>query len=167
MNWTWKLPFPSYGAAEHILGGWQFNGIWSSTSGAPIGIRGPDRSGTRSQNPRADCIGDPEGPRTVGQFFNASAFAIAKNGTFGNCGVASLSGWPHHNFDISFFKNIGLGFSEDAALQIRWEFFNVFNTPQFNNPNNRVDRGRFGETTSVFDPQREGRVIQFGLKFIF
>ena len=167
MNWTWKLPFPSYGAAEHILGGWQFNGIWSSTSGAPIGISGPDRSGTRSQNPRADCIGDPKGPRTVEQFFNASAFAIAKNGTFGNCGVASLSGWPHHNFDISFFKNIGLGFSEDAALQIRWEFFNVFNTPQFNNPNNRVDRGRFGETTSVFDPLREGRVIQFGLKFIF
>ncbi len=167
MNWTWKIPFPSYGAAEHVLGGWQFNGIWSSTSGAPIGISGPDRSGTRSQNSRADCIGDPKGPRTVEQFFNPTAFAIPQNGTFGNCGVASLSGWPHHNFDLSLFKNIGLGFSEDATLQIRWEFFNAFNTPQFNNPNNRVDRGRFGETTSVFDPSREGRVIQFGLRFLF
>ncbi len=166
-NWIWQVPFASDGPARHVLGGWQFNGIWSSTSGSPIGIRGPDRSRTRSQNARADCTGDPAGPRTVAQFFNPLAFAIAKNGTFGNCGVDSLSGWPHHNFDLSLFKNFGLGFSEEAKLQIRWEFFNAFNTPQFNNPNNRVDRGRFGETTAVLDPLREGRVIQFGLKFIF
>ncbi len=166
-NWIWEIPFASDGPARHVLGGWQFNGIWSSTSGAPIGIRGPDRSRTRSQNARADCIGNPEGPRTVAQFFNTSAFAIAQNGTFGNCGVDSLSGWPHHNFDLSLFKNFDLGFSEDAKLQVRWEFFNAFNTPQFNNPNNRVDRGQFGRTTAVLDPLREGRVIQFGLKFIF
>ena len=167
LNWVWEIPFASAGPARHVLGGWQFNGIWSSTSGAPIGIRGPDRSRTRSQNPRADCIGDPHGPRTVQQFFNTSAFAIAQNGTFGNCGVASLSGWPHHNADLSLFKNFGIGGGEDTQLQIRWEFFNAFNTPQFSNPTNRVDRGQFGETTSVLDPLREGRVIQFGLKFIF
>ena len=166
-NWIWEIPFARTGPARHVLGGWQFNGIWSSTSGAPIGIRGPDRSRTRSQNARADCIGDPGGPRTVEQFFNTAAFAIAKNGTFGNCGVDSLSGWPHHNFDLSLFKNIGLGLSEDSSLQIRWEFFNAFNTPQFRAPNNRVDRGQFGRTTGVYDPSREGRVIQLGLKFIF
>ena len=167
LNWVWEIPFASDGPARHVLGGWQFNGIWSSTSGAPIGIRGPDRSRTRSQNPRADCIGDPHGPRTVQQFFNTSAFAIAQNGTFGNCGVASLSGWPHHNADLSLFKNFDIGGGEDTQLQIRWEFFNAFNTPQFSNPTNRVDRGQFGETTSVLDPLREGRVIQFGLKFMF
>ena len=166
-NWTWAIPSPSNGSARHVLGGWQFNGIWSSTSGSPIGIRGPDRSRTRSQNARADCLGDPHGPRTVEQFFNTSAFAISENGTFGNCGVAALSGWPHHNFDLSLFKNFGLGFSEDAKLQIRWEFFNAFNTPQFDNPENRVHNGRFGITRRVLDPLREGRVIQFGLKFIF
>ena len=166
-NWVWEIPFGSNSSARHVIGGWQFNGIWSSTSGAPIGIRGPDRSRTRSQNPRADCVADPHGPRTVEQFFNTSAFAIAQNGTFGNCGVASLSGWPHHNFDLSLFKNFNIGGSEDTQIQIRWEFFNAFNTPQFSNPTNRVDRGQFGETTSVLDPLREGRVIQFGLKFIF
>ena len=167
MNWVWEIPFSNASSARHVLGGWQFNGIWSSTSGAPIGIRGPDRSRTRSQNPRADCVGDPHGPRTVEQFFNTSAFAIAQNGTFGNCGVASLSGWPHHNFDLSLFKNFDIGGGEDTQIQVRWEFFNAFNTPQFSNPTNRVDRGQFGETTSVLDPLREGRVIQFGLKFIF
>ena len=167
MNWTWQIPFGSDGSARHLLGGWQFNGIWSSTSGTPIGISGPDRSGTDSQNARADCVGDPQGPRTVEQFFNTSAFAPAQFGTFGNCGVASLSGWPHHNMDLSLFKNFGLGFSEDAKVQIRWEFFNAFNTPQFGNPNRSVTNGRFGRTTGVLDPQREGRVIQLGLKFIF
>jgi hypothetical protein len=103
----------------------------------------------------------------VEQFFNAAAFAIPQNGTFGNCGVASLSGWPHHNFDLSLFKNIGLGLREGSSLQIRWEFFNAFNTPQFRAPNNRVDRGQFGRTAGVYDPSREGRVIQLGLKFIF
>ena len=166
-NWIWEIPFPSDGPARHVLGGWQFNGIWTSTSGSPIGIRGPDRSRTRSQNARADCIGNPQGPRTVEQFFNTSAFAIAQNGTFGNCGVAALSGWPHHNADLSLFKSFGLGFSEDARLQVRWEFFNAFNTPQFDNPENRVHNRRFGRTTRVLDPLREGRVIQFGLKFIF
>jgi len=164
-NWTWAIPFPRDSSARHVLGGWQFNGIWSSTSGSPIGIRGPDRSRTRSQNPRADCIGNPAGPRTVEQFFNTSAFAISENGTFGTCGVAAMSGWPHHNFDLSLFKNFGL--SEDAKLQMRWEFFNAFNTPQFDNPENRVHNGRFGRTTRVLDPLREARVIQFGLKFIF
>ena len=166
-NWIWEIPFARTGSARHVLGGWQFNGIWSSTSGAPIGIRAPDRSRTRSQNARADCIGDPAGPRTVEQFFNKAAFAIPQNGTFGNCGVASLSGWPHHNFDLSLFKNIGLGLSEGSSLQIRWEFFNAFNTPQFRDPENRVHNRRFGLTTGVYDPSREGRVIQLGLKFIF
>ena len=76
-----------------------------------------------------------------------------------------MSGWPHHNFDLSLFKNFEI--SETAKVQIRWEFFNAFNTPQFGNPNRSVTSGQFGRTTGVLDPQREGRVIQFGLKFIF
>ena len=78
-----------------------------------------------------------------------------------------MSGWPHHNFDLSLFKNFNLGGSEEAKLQVRFEFFNAFNTPQFNDPANRIDRGGFGRTTSVYDPNREGRVIQFGFKVIF
>ena len=172
-NWIYELPFgpgKSYlndGAVAHILGGWQFNGIWSSTSGAPIGISSGDRSGTSSRNARADCIGSPSGPETVAKFFNTSAFARPANFTFGNCGSAVLSGWPHHVFDLSIFKNIGLPFSEESRLQFRAEFFNAFNTPQFAGPQRRVDRSQFGETSGVFDSQREARVIQFGLKFIF
>lgn len=78
--------------------------------------------------------------------------------------MSALSGWPHHNFDLSLFKNFGL--SQDAKLQMRWEFFNAFATPQFDYPENGVHNGRFGRTARMLDPLREARVIQFGLKFI-
>lgn len=173
VHWVWELPFGvgkrylNDGPMANILGGWQFNGIWSSTSGAPLGISGPDRSGTRSQNARADCVGSPQGPETVEQFFNTAAFAVPADFTFGNCGVASLSGWPHHNFDLSVFKNFALPLGEDSRLQFRAEFFNAFNTPQFADPNTSVTSSRFGTTTGVFDAEKEARVIQFGLKLIF
>ncbi len=173
LHWVWELPFGvgkrylNDGPVANVLGGWQFNGIWSSTSGAPLGVSSPDRSGTRSQNARADCIGNPEGPRTVEQFFNTAAFAVPQNFTFGSCGVASLSEWSHHNVDLSIFKNFALPMGEDSRLQFRAEFFNAFNTPQFGAPNSSVTSGQFGRTTSVFDADKEARVIQFGLKLIF
>lgn len=173
LNWVWELPFGpgkdylNDGPMANILGGWQFNGIFSSTSGAPIGISASDRSGTRSQNARANCIGNPSGPETVDQFFNTAAFSQPDNFTFGNCGVASLSGWSHTLFDLSVFKNFALPLTEESKLQFRAEFFNAFNTPQFNNPQRSFTSGRFGETSQVFDASKEGRVIQFGLKFIF
>ncbi|HSR49319.1 MAG TPA: TonB-dependent receptor [Acidobacteriota bacterium] len=172
-NWVWELPFGpgknhlNDGPIANILGGWQFNGIWSSTSGAPLGVSASDVSGTRSQNYRADCVGDPSGPETVDQFFNTNAFRQPSAFTFGSCGVASLSGWPHHVFDLSLFKNFKLPWNEESRLQFRTEFFNAFNTPQFSSPSTNVNSGQFGRTTSVFDPEKEARVIQFGLKLIF
>ncbi len=172
LNWVWELPFGygkpylNSGPAAYVLGGWQFNGIWSSTSGAPLGIGASDVSNTFSQSYRADCVGDPYGPETVEQYFNKDAFAQPKPYTFGNCGVASLSGWPHHVFDLSLFKNFTLPFYE-SRVQFRAEFFNAFNTPQFGNPNSSVTSGNFAKTTGVLDAEKEARVIQFGLKFIF
>ena len=57
------------------------------------------------------------------------------------------------------------GLREDATLQFRTEFFNVFNHPQFNNPA-VVDfsKSTFGQiTTASVNP----RVIQLALKYIF
>lgn len=172
-NWVWLLPFgpnQAYlndGPLANILGGWQFNGIWSSSSGAPITVSASDLTSTQSQNFRADCLGSPSGPETVEAFFNTSAFAQPAPFTFGNCGVGVLSGWPHHVFDMSLFKNFQLPFNEVTKLQFRAEFFNAFNTPQFDNPNTNVNSGSFGRTTGVFDAEKEARVIQFGLKLFF
>jgi len=178
LNWVWELPFGpgqpylSEGLTAKLLGDWQFSGIWASTSGVPIGIRAADRSGTQSPSPRADCIGDPLPSgfnQTVEQFFDVSAFATPLDGTFGNCGVAQLSSWARHNGDISIFKKFRVDDDEQRRFELRFEFFNIFNTPQFRPPGRRFDRSAsFARTTSTSRAfVGDARVIQLGLKFYF
>ena len=52
---------------------------------------------------------------------------------------------------------------ETARVQFRAEFFNVFNTPNFNQPNAFFGTAGFGRVLSA----RAGREVQFGLKFLF
>ena len=69
--------------------------------------------------------------------------------------------------DFSVFKNIPL--RELTTLQLRSEFFNLFNTPQFNNPNATVGNG-FGIISSAGSPttlQRTSREIQLAAKISF
>jgi hypothetical protein len=52
-------------------------------------------------------------------------------------------------------------------LQFRAEAFNVFNTPQFNNPNTQIGNPAAGTITSAGAPlllQRTSRQIQLALK---
>ncbi|MCH8267852.1 MAG: TonB-dependent receptor [Acidobacteria bacterium] len=175
-NGVWELPFGhgqpllNKGFADRLLGNWQFNWIVSSTSGVPIAIFASDASQTGGGHvSRADCFSDPSGPKTVerfGQLFPGSPiFAQPAVFTFGNCGSSSLSSWWHHNSDLSLFKEFHI--DEQRRFELRFEFLNAWNTPQFDDPNNDVNSGQFGETTQVLDPERPARVIQLGLKFYF
>jgi hypothetical protein len=74
-SYTYELPFgrnKTFGSDWHpamngILGGWHLGGILTLRSGFPLTIQqATDRSGTRSRGPRADRVGDGEGPRDVG-----------------------------------------------------------------------------------------------------
>ena len=59
--------------------------------------------------------------------------------------------------------------TEKQSLQLRSEFFNLFNTPQFNNPNATVGPG-FGTISSAGAPttlQRVSREIQLAAKVTF
>jgi hypothetical protein len=49
---------------------------------------------------------------------------------------------------------------ERFRLQYRAEFFNLFNTPRFNNPDNGVTDDRFGQIAGARSP----RIIQMALK---
>jgi hypothetical protein len=72
------------------------------------------------------------------------------------------------------FKNFA--FMERFNIQFRAEMFNLFNTPQFNNPNSTLplltsantytasNISNFGTITST---RLDNRQIQFGLKFLF
>jgi hypothetical protein len=73
------------------------------------------------------------------------------------------------NFDMSVFKNIQL--TEKQHLEFRTEFFNIFNHPQFSNPNSGLNNlSQFGQTTSTLSTLEgfhTNRQIQFALKYSF
>jgi len=65
------------------------------------------------------------------------------------------------NRDLSFFKNIPV--REHHRLQFRSEFFNIFNKPNFGNPVWAISNPNRGQILSAAN----GRVIRFGLKYLF
>ena len=84
---------------------------------------------------------------------------------WGNSGGGILFGPGQFNFDATIGKTTRVGgVHENAALQFRAEFFNLFNHPQFSNPDQNRTDGGFGQisTTSV-----NARVVQLALKYIF
>jgi hypothetical protein len=63
------------------------------------------------------------------------------------------------NFDFSLFKDFPI--TEQVKVQFRTEFFNVFNTPQFDLLAATIGAGNVGTTTSIAGIPRQ---IQFGLR---
>jgi outer membrane receptor protein involved in Fe transport len=84
---------------------------------------------------------------------------------FGDSAVGIMRCCTQFNFDMAIIKNTKVGgLREDANLQFRAEFFNLFNHAQFNEPGNAFGGAGFGEITSSSVP---GRILQFGLKYVF
>jgi len=82
---------------------------------------------------------------------------------FGNSGVGILLGPGQFNFDISILKVTPI--TEKTSIQLRAEFFNAFNHPQFANP---VTTQNTASTFGVIqNSSTNPRIIQFALKFLF
>ena len=92
--------------------------------------------------------------------------AIGDGTDYGNSGVGIALGPPQLNFDFSIAKSTRVGgIHENATLQLRGEFFNGFNHPQFNNPGTATSTApTFGVITST---SVNPRLIQFALKYVF
>ncbi|HVF44546.1 MAG TPA: hypothetical protein VM936_16095, partial [Pyrinomonadaceae bacterium] len=178
VSYSYDLPFGrgrafagGGGFLTALLTGWQTYGIVTAQSGRPFTvalIQEFDNSGTgRSSlgfgaNDRPNLVGDPNGgPRTPEQWFDTSAFAFPAPGTFGNAGRNVVTGPGYRNVNASLVKNTSLG--ERMSLQLRAEFFNLFNHPNLNLPDNFLGSPTFGRVTSARDP----RHIQFGAKLLF
>ena len=71
------------------------------------------------------------------------------------------SGYLTSTTDFSVLKDTHI--TERVTLQLRSEFFNLFNNVNFNNPNTNRSSGNFGRITSAQSP----RILQFGAKILF
>ena len=169
-SFVWDLP----GKAIHtrllraIAGGWELNGIITLQSGLPFSVTsGVNNSGSNVGADRANLVGDPSlpGGRSTAQmlqeYFNTAAFVVNTPGTFGNAGRNILIGPNMKNVDCGLFRNFPI--RERYKIQFRAESFNLFNHPNFNNPNASVSASTFGTITAAGSP----RVMQLALKAIF
>ena len=175
----WQIPLGKgrkYGAnlnrvAEAILGGWAMNGISNLYTGLPFTPTSSVNTLNGSGTQRPDRLGAgtlPGSQRSIRRWFDTSAFLTPAAFTFGNSGVNILSGPGTVQFDLGAAKSFRL--RERVRLEYRAEFFNLFNTPQFNNPNAAVGSQAAGVISSAGSKatfQRTSRQIQMVLKLRF
>jgi hypothetical protein len=156
-------------ALDLLFGGWHATGILTATSGFPFTPQQEvDSSNTGTQgfvNP--DRIGNgnlPSGQRSIYQWFNVGAFQDAQNYTFGNSGYNILIGPGLWNLDLGIRKVFSV--TERQKMEVRGEFYNALNHPNFALPNADIDAGpgASGTITSLATPMR---IVQLAVKYRF
>jgi hypothetical protein len=170
-SWTYALPFKPSGLAGILARGWQANGILSVYSGLPFSVGSSTNTLNTGDSARANriCNGALPNP-TIADWFNLSCFTAPGTQQWGNSARDILRGPPTRQLDFSVFKNFPLNASESRRVQFRAESFNLFNTPQFNNPATTVGAGGAGTISSAGAPitlQRTSREIQLSLRLFF
>jgi hypothetical protein len=189
-NFIWDLPFgqgrhflSQPGVVNHVLGGWQLNGIVTLQTGSPYSVAAAnDGLLGFTHAVYANCIGDPfagattnpSSYTTTGFLINPAAFSQPGPGMFGTCAPRKFHGPGIQMVDLSIFKDFK--FTERWYLQFRTEFFNIFNHPNFANPSADISSpGSFGKVSNTLAPilgtdsggPGDPREIQFALKLYF
>jgi hypothetical protein len=167
----WNLPKLSQTErfVRAVAGGWEMTGIWSWRSGTPFTvISGQDRSLSGVGLDRADLNGTPSlsGDRStnavINQYFNTTAFSLNALGTFGSAPRNILRNPSYFNVDYSIQKTFAA--TERWRLQLRGDFFNLFNNVHFSQPGANVSSAStFGKITAAGDP----RIVQVALRVLF
>ena len=146
---------PSWTSLRAFGSGWQLNTIISVQSGRPIPIdNSTDTSGRFYFNQRPNVVPGVNPilshwtPSTG--YLNPLAFVQPAFGTFGDLGRDSIFGPGLRNVDFSVTKNTRL--MERLTLQLRAEFFNIFNHPNFALPAHTIIPG-FVDNGSPGNPQ--------------
>jgi hypothetical protein len=167
---NYALPFfnsASNGFVRQVLGGWQTNGTVALQTGFPFNvILSGDPANTGRNNERPNLVGTPSANCGSGRLtgcVNPAAFQSVSL-AYGNAGRNLLYGPGLYNVDFSAFKKFPI--RERASLEFRSEFFNLFNTPAFANPNATLGTSAFGSITQL-KFGRDNRQIQFALKLNF
>lgn len=178
----WELPFASAWASgpKRLTQGWNLYPIVTWHTGFPLDVLAQFSS--RRTQPGPSGAGDAgivyaaltgpitysnpnkATPGTTGNnYFNPAVFTtagLAGCGCYGS-GRAILRGPGTTNVDMALGKKTTI--TERTAIELRAEFFNLFNHPEFDNVDTNIGSGTFGQVTSTLP----ARVMQFGARFTF
>ncbi len=155
--------------ADAVIGGWQISGIINMADGLPLQFTAPSSIsiyGFGVQRPnvanRKDLRLPKQGPDL---WFNKSATTAPAPFTVGNLSrwVPNIRFGATRNADMSIQKYFR--YKERYRAQLRAEFFNAFNRPQFGRADTNIASGSFGTVSGVTN--YGARNIQLGLKIDF
>lgn len=171
---TWALSYDLPGKnlwkgtfANKIVGGWAIQNITRLRSGRALNIltgtdiRGSGFAGSQRPNYVGGDIYAPD--RGPNQWLNRAAFAQPAAGTYGNLGRNVARGPAAYTFDVSFLKNTTVW--REHSLQFRAEFFNLPNTPIWDNPVNTLNNPNFGRILAGIAASQ--RQVQMSLRYQF
>jgi hypothetical protein len=195
-SFVYDLPFRRLwahgpGWSGRLLDNWQAGGIVTAQSGSPFTVvlaGAPASSAAAFGNPaRPDLVGDPfkAGPvaanptcqaptqvRVPQSWFNTCAFVNPPAGAqgtfeFGDESRNYLTGPGYTDVDFSLSKSMALG-AENHRLQLRGDFFNLLNHPNFDIPSHVLGAPTFGEVlSSNAYENKPPRQIQVSIRYSF
>jgi Carboxypeptidase regulatory-like domain/TonB-dependent Receptor Plug Domain/TonB dependent receptor len=147
-SWLWNYRIPEAHSMHLLTGGWGVSGVVSLATGMPFTVLDYNNfNNTGEFYERPDLVGNPfAGTSGTTNYLNLSAFAapcnwsataancdpITPNNHFGNSPRNKFTGPHYRNFDFSLTKDTKLG--ERVSMQLRADFFNILNHPNFANP---------------------------------
>jgi hypothetical protein len=183
-SFVWNLPnVPNQAprAAKAVLRDWRLSGIVTLQSGLPFtvpsGINSPAIGTSTLGAPGstvayADLIGagnpvlhaSSRGAE-VAEYFDTTRFANPAPGTYGTLGKNALQGPGYANVDASLVRDFPLRFLGEAGrFELRLEAFNLFNRPNFGQPDTGLTSSTFGQLISTIG---NARLLQVALKIVF
>jgi len=153
----WAEPFFKSGPLWQslILGGWNFSEITTFQSGQTLSLSASGnvvtaQGNTTSNRPNVvPGVSDQVANPSLAQWFNTAAFTQPAPFTFGNASrtIPNVMGPRLINTDFALYKDFRI--REKYIVDLRGEAFNLWNRPDFGNPNLVVGTPTFGTITSL------------------
>ena len=148
------------GFADKVIGGWEIAALGTIRSGIAMTVYIPvSQTGNGSYtNQRPDVVGGVSvvpADQSITNWINPAAFVEPAEGSFGNAGRGIVFGPRLANVDLSAIKNTHI--TERVTFQLRAEFFNFANHPNFGQPASTLGSSGFGEVFNTL-----GRTVGFG-----
>jgi hypothetical protein len=173
-GYVWELPFGKNlaGASRALLNGWALSGFITLQSGSPVRIRqtGDPLNIDSQDSTRPNIAPGKDGvlaQKDPSLWLDPTAYVRLTDWTsgYGNQprNPKGIVGPGIQTFDRSLSRQFVMPW-EGHSLQFRAEYFNAFNTPNFNNPSSQFGQSNFGFVSGT---KGDNRQIQFSLRYTF
>ncbi len=152
VQWYWTYNFPKFQTAKPLTNGWALDGMFNFATGQPYTVSylyENDLNQSGEWFGRPDIIGNPYLGASGINLLNLDAFAAPcttidtdpNSDTYKSClsgghpgseGRNAFNSPKYTNFDFSLTKTTHL--TKTLTMELRADFFNVLNHPNFSNP---------------------------------